>query len=125
MPQQVIFLTTICRSTKYCFTACCIFLTVAAGQKTIPSSSCHLSSAGQPSCRGDQNPGVRRAQGSQDQPSALTRVTQAEHAQQDSVSLAYSQPPASCNLPTSGKRTHSLTPYITTVTFKYMNKLNI
>ncbi|XP_077055673.1 coiled-coil domain-containing protein 14 isoform X2 [Siphateles boraxobius] len=74
----------------------------AAVQKT-PSSSCHLSSAGQPSCCGDQNPGVRRAQGSQDQPSALTRVTQAEHAQQDSVSLAYSQPAASCNLPTSGQ----------------------
>ncbi|KAK7154918.1 hypothetical protein R3I93_009766 [Phoxinus phoxinus] len=75
----------------------------AAVQKMIPSSSCHLSSAGQPSCRGDQNPGVGRAQGSQDQPSALTHVTQAEHAQQVSVPLAYSQPAASCNLPTSGQ----------------------
>ncbi|XDV36352.1 hypothetical protein PO909_006147 [Leuciscus waleckii] len=75
----------------------------AAVQRTIPSSSCHLSSAGQPSCRGDQNPGVKPAQGSQDQPSALTRVTQAEHAQQVSVPLASSQPAASCNLPTSGQ----------------------
>lgn len=74
----------------------------AAVQKAIPSASCHLSSTGQPSCRADQNPGIRRAQGSQDQPSALTRVTQAEHGQQNSVTLAYSQPATSCNLPTSG-----------------------
>ncbi|XP_056122951.1 coiled-coil domain-containing protein 14 [Rhinichthys klamathensis goyatoka] len=75
----------------------------AAVQKTIRSSSCHLSSAGQPSYRGDQNPEVRRAQGSQDQPSALTRVSQAEHAQQVSVPLVYSQPAASCDLQTSGQ----------------------
>ncbi|XP_067230285.1 coiled-coil domain-containing protein 14 [Chanodichthys erythropterus] len=75
----------------------------AALQKTVPPASCHLSSAGQPCCRGDRHSGVRRVQGSQDQPSALTRVTQAEDAQQNSVPLAYSQPAASCNLPTSGQ----------------------
>ncbi|KAG1942477.1 coiled-coil domain-containing protein 14 isoform X2 [Pimephales promelas] len=75
----------------------------AAVQKTILSSSCHPSSAGQPSCHGDQNPVVRRAQGSQDQPSALTRLTQTEHAQQDSLPLVYSQPAASCDPQTSGQ----------------------
>ncbi|XP_067315175.1 coiled-coil domain-containing protein 14 isoform X2 [Pseudorasbora parva] len=70
----------------------------AAVQKTIPSASFHLCSAGQPCCCTDQNPGVRWTQGSQDQTSALTRVTQAEHAQQ----ISFSQRAASCNLPTSG-----------------------
>ncbi|XP_016365945.1 coiled-coil domain-containing protein 14-like isoform X2 [Sinocyclocheilus rhinocerous] len=63
-------------------------------QKTIPSASCHLSSAG----RRDQDPGIRRAQVSQDHPSGLTPVTQAEHEQQNSLPLAYSQPAASCQV---------------------------
>ncbi|KAF4111925.1 hypothetical protein G5714_006720 [Onychostoma macrolepis] len=68
-------------------------------QKTVPSASCHLSSAG----RRDQNPGIRWAQVSQDCPSGLTPVTQAEHEQQNSLPLAYSQPAASCNIPSSGQ----------------------
>ncbi|XP_043097053.1 coiled-coil domain-containing protein 14 isoform X2 [Puntigrus tetrazona] len=68
-------------------------------QKTVPSASCHLSSAG---CR-DQNPGIRRAQVSQDQPSGLTPVIQAEHEQKNSLPLACSQPAASCNIPSSGQ----------------------
>uniref|UniRef100_A0A8C2H116 Coiled-coil domain containing 14 n=1 Tax=Cyprinus carpio TaxID=7962 RepID=A0A8C2H116_CYPCA len=68
-------------------------------QKTIPSASCHLSSAG----RRDQNPRIRRAQVSQEHPSGLTPVTQAEHEQQNSLPLAYFQPAASCNIPSSGQ----------------------
>ncbi|KTF91891.1 hypothetical protein cypCar_00011701 [Cyprinus carpio] len=64
-------------------------------QKTFASASCHLSSAGH--C--DQNSGNRRAQVSQDHPSGLTPVTQAEHEQQNSLPLACSQPAASCNIP--------------------------
>lgn len=81
-------------------TTYCSSLTVAPVQKTVPSASCHLSSAG----RRDQNPGIRRAQVSQDHPSGLTPVTQAEHEQQHSLPLAYSQPAASSNIPSSGNR---------------------
>ncbi|XP_026113634.1 coiled-coil domain-containing protein 14 isoform X2 [Carassius auratus] len=68
-------------------------------QKTIPSTSCHRSSAG--CC--DQYPWIRRTQVSKDHPSGLTPVTQAEHEPQNSLPLAYSQPAASCNLPSSGQ----------------------
>ncbi|XP_073708613.1 coiled-coil domain-containing protein 14 [Garra rufa] len=64
-------------------------------QKTVPSASCHLSSAG----RHDQHPGIRRAQVSHDRPPGLTPVTQAEHEHQNSLPLACSQPAASCNVP--------------------------
>ncbi|XP_052456550.1 coiled-coil domain-containing protein 14 isoform X2 [Carassius gibelio] len=64
-------------------------------QKTIPSASCHLSSAG----RRVQNSGIRRAQVSQDHPSGLTPVTQADHEPQNSLPLACSQPAASSNIP--------------------------
>ncbi|XP_059416812.1 coiled-coil domain-containing protein 14-like isoform X2 [Carassius carassius] len=64
-------------------------------QKTIPSASCHLSSAG----RRVQNSGIRRAQVSQDHPSGLTPVTQADHELQNSLPLACSQPAASSNIP--------------------------
>ncbi|KAK2888898.1 hypothetical protein QQF64_029099 [Cirrhinus molitorella] len=68
-------------------------------QKTVPSASCHLSSAG----RHDQNPGIRRAQMSQDHSSGLTPVTQAEQKQQNSLPLACSQPAVSCNVLSSGQ----------------------
>lgn len=90
----------------------CSSLTLAPVQKTFASASCHLSSAGH--C--DQNSGNRRAQVSQDHPSGLTPVTQAEHEQQNSLPLACSQPAASCNIPPLGNQTGSITHSITTVT---------
>ncbi|XP_051568336.1 coiled-coil domain-containing protein 14-like isoform X2 [Myxocyprinus asiaticus] len=69
-------------------------------QKTILSTSSHTGLAGQPCCRSDQNPGIRWAQGSHDQPAGLTPVTQAP---QHSVPQACPQPAASCNLPSSGQ----------------------
>ncbi len=76
-------------------TTYCSSLPVAPVQKTVPSASCHLSSAG----RRDQNPGIRQAQVSQERPSGLTRVTQAEPEQQNSFPPAYTEPAAICNNP--------------------------
>ncbi|KAL0190485.1 hypothetical protein M9458_013183, partial [Cirrhinus mrigala] len=42
-----------------------------------------------------------RVQVSQDHPSGLTPVTQAEQEQQNSLPLACSQPAANCNVPSS------------------------